>query len=117
MRMDPADIDALAFEALYTAGRAAVDAGDWRGALRTLAQAGELWQSDPFADVPSAYLRDRHADRLKARYLLVREKHAESAIRPNILLAPPPTCWRLNQRMIQSDHALLRQPYSGWPEI
>lgn len=77
----PDDVDVLAFEALYMAGRAAIDACDWQRALDALTRAEALWQGDPFADVPSEYLREKHVGRLEARFSLVREKRAETAVR------------------------------------
>jgi DNA-binding SARP family transcriptional activator len=170
--MDSGDVDILTFDALYTAGKAAFDAGDWRRALGPLAQAEELWQGDPFADVASDYLRERHVSRLEGRLLIVQARRAEAAVRSSppraasdvlpeirdlirgnpandhfrwlLMLTlyragqqalalktyrdvweycreklgrePDSALRKLNQRMIQSDLALLREPYSDRPE-
>jgi DNA-binding SARP family transcriptional activator len=79
--ISPEEVDVNAFEAQAKAGVAAAQFGDWRTATALLSGAEALWRGDPFTDVPSQVLRDRHAPYLTETLRTARETRIEAEVR------------------------------------
>jgi DNA-binding SARP family transcriptional activator len=77
---DAGELDLLDFEMLRgLAARAAQDQ-DWPRAEKLLRQALDLWRDTPFADAPSALLRDRELPRLEQLRLQAAEDRIDAAL-------------------------------------
>jgi DNA-binding SARP family transcriptional activator len=81
LNISPDEVDVNAFEAQAKAGVAAAQFGDWRAAAEQLSGAEGLWRGEPFADVPSQVLRDRHAPYLSEALRTVQETRVEAEVR------------------------------------
>ncbi|MGK5739427.1 BTAD domain-containing putative transcriptional regulator [Micromonospora sp. URMC 103] len=78
LAIDPDDVDAHRFARLADAGRAALDAGDHRGAAELLRTALGLWRGEPLADVADAPFAPAAAARLLERRLAAVEDRVEA---------------------------------------
>jgi DNA-binding SARP family transcriptional activator len=76
--LDPAELDAVRFEALAGQGRRALAAGDPQGAAELLAEALGLWHGRALADVPSSALVTAEASRLEESRLAALELRIEA---------------------------------------
>lgn len=76
----PGELDALAFETLYTGAGRAVRAADWAAASERTGQALALWRGTPLGDVPSQPLRDAWLPRLDQERLQVIEWRIEAGL-------------------------------------
>jgi DNA-binding SARP family transcriptional activator len=81
LMVSPDDVDILAFQSRYEAGRAAAAAGGWQQVLDLFREAAALWKDTPFAGIAAPYLRDEHAETLYAQRSILRVKHIEAEIR------------------------------------
>ncbi|MGH3760480.1 AfsR/SARP family transcriptional regulator [Actinophytocola sp.] len=69
LNVEPGDVDAVRYEQLSAAGRAAVNEGDHETASRTLGAALRLWRGPALADVPTGPLLAIEAMRLEENRL------------------------------------------------
>lgn len=67
LAVDPAQIDAGRFAALASAGRAALDAGDAKGAIELLGAALELWRGSPLESSSTSPSRRRRSSASRKR--------------------------------------------------
>jgi DNA-binding SARP family transcriptional activator/tetratricopeptide (TPR) repeat protein len=81
IRLEPAELDALEFEALCRQAGAALGAGAWKQASAAAAQASALWRDAPLLDVPSQLLREQCLPRLEQLRLQAAEDGAEARLR------------------------------------
>jgi DNA-binding SARP family transcriptional activator len=79
-RVDEADVDALAFEALCRDAGAAVRERRWAQAMQAAVEALGLWRGAPLLDVSSQALRDGYVPRLEQLHTQVLEDHAEAGL-------------------------------------
>jgi len=69
LNVPPEDVDAVRYDQLSTAGRAAVNDGDHEVAARTLGQALRLWRGPALADIPTGPVLGIEAMRLEENRL------------------------------------------------
>jgi DNA-binding SARP family transcriptional activator len=81
MRVEPAELDLLEFEALCRDARAASRAGAWADASAAAVRALELWRATPLLDVPAEALRDRFVPSLERSRLQVLEDRFDAGLR------------------------------------
>jgi DNA-binding SARP family transcriptional activator len=79
--ISPDEVDVNAFEAQAKSGVAAAQFGDWPAAAAQLSGAEALWRGQPFTDVPSQALRDRHSPYLTETLRTVQETRIEAEVR------------------------------------
>jgi predicted ATPase/DNA-binding SARP family transcriptional activator len=80
LAIDPAEIDAVAFEHLVTRGRAALNAGDPSHAAPLLAEALVLWRGPALADVADAPFAAGPVARLEELRLAAAEDQTEARL-------------------------------------
>ena len=80
IRVGPAELDVLRFEALCRDAAAGLRAGEWAETARTSAQALELWRGTPLCDVPSRVLREGFVPPLEQLRVQAMEDHAEARL-------------------------------------
>jgi DNA-binding SARP family transcriptional activator len=80
IRVDPAQLDVLCFEALCRDAGAALRTGAWARAADAAVRALELWRGAPLLDIPSQVLRDGFVPRLEQLHAQVLEDHAEAGL-------------------------------------
>jgi DNA-binding SARP family transcriptional activator len=81
LEISPDDVDVNVFEAQAKAGMAVAQFGDWPTAAAQLSTAEGLWRGEPFSDIPSQTLRDRHAPYLTETLRTVQETRVEAEVR------------------------------------
>jgi DNA-binding SARP family transcriptional activator len=74
----PEEFDVAEADGLWRAARAAAEAEQWRQASLLLSRALSLWRGEPLADVPSAALARREADRLAELRLALTEARIDA---------------------------------------
>ena len=79
--ISPDEVDVNVFEAQAKAGMAAAQFGDWQTATAILSSAEGLWRGEPFTDIPSQVLRDRHSPYLTETLRTVQETRVEAEVR------------------------------------
>ena len=87
LEISPDDVDVNVFESRAKAGMAAAQFGDWPTAAAQLSAAEGLWRGEPFSDIPSQTLRDRHAPYLTETLRTVQETRVEAEVRLSRLSA------------------------------
>jgi DNA-binding SARP family transcriptional activator len=80
LKLADSELDALQFQSLARAGRAAADDGDTERAARLLGRARHLWTGPPLPELTCSELIQHEAARLTARYLAVCEDWSEAAL-------------------------------------
>jgi predicted ATPase/DNA-binding SARP family transcriptional activator len=78
--LEGAVVDAVQFEELVAAARAALRAGDPRSATETIAAALALWRGTPLLGLPDSAWAHAEAGRLEALRLDALEEHFEAAL-------------------------------------
>jgi DNA-binding SARP family transcriptional activator/tetratricopeptide (TPR) repeat protein len=81
IRVEPAELDILEFEALCRDSRTALRAGHWAAASAAAARALGLWRAAPLLDVPAEALRDEFVPRLERLRLQVLEDRFDAGLR------------------------------------
>jgi DNA-binding SARP family transcriptional activator/tetratricopeptide (TPR) repeat protein len=81
IRVEPAELDVLEFEALCQDTRAALRAGECADASAAAARAMGLWRAAPLLDVPSEALRGEFVPRLDRLRLQVLEDRFDAGLR------------------------------------
>jgi DNA-binding SARP family transcriptional activator len=81
IRVEPAELDTLQFEALCGRAGAALRAGAWAKAADASASALALWRGEPLLDIPGQVLRDEFVSRLDHLRVQALEDHAEAQLR------------------------------------
>jgi DNA-binding SARP family transcriptional activator/tetratricopeptide (TPR) repeat protein len=81
IRVEPAELDILEFEALSRDTRAALRAGEWADASAAAARALGLWRAAPLLDVPAEALRGEFVPRLERLRLQVLEDRVDAGLR------------------------------------
>jgi DNA-binding SARP family transcriptional activator/tetratricopeptide (TPR) repeat protein len=77
----PEEFDVAEVDGLWRAARAAAGAEEWRQASLLLSRALGLWRGEPLADVPSAALARREADRFAELRLQLTEARIDADLR------------------------------------
>ncbi|BCJ76523.1 SARP family transcriptional regulator [Catellatospora sp. IY07-71] len=80
LRVEPGERDLDRFDAAAARGRAALAAGDARGAAAAMATAVGLWRGPAFAGLPLPRRLDARVAQLAERRLLAEEDHAEARL-------------------------------------
>jgi DNA-binding SARP family transcriptional activator len=78
--LEGAAVDAIEFENLLTAARAALRAGDARGAADTIADALDLWRGPALLGLPQSMMATAEAGRLDSLRLDALEERFEAAL-------------------------------------
>jgi DNA-binding SARP family transcriptional activator len=81
LAVDPAQIDAGRFAALASAGRAALDAGDAKGAIELLGAALELWRGSPLEEFVYEPFAAPEIERLEEARLAAVEDRVDAKLR------------------------------------
>jgi DNA-binding SARP family transcriptional activator len=81
IRVEPAELDVLEFEALGRDTRSALLAGDWADASAAAVRALGLWRAAPLLDVAAEALRGEFAPRLERLRLQVLEDRLDAGFR------------------------------------
>ncbi|GAA2997610.1 BTAD domain-containing putative transcriptional regulator [Actinokineospora diospyrosa] len=113
LHLDPAAVDATAFDLARTAAARQGEDGDWRGARGRLDDALDLWHGDAYAGVPgpSAEL-ERHrlaesrarAQQLRVRAVMELGAHAEAVAQLTELVARDPRHEWLREHLMLALH-------------
>ncbi|GAB3078941.1 AfsR/SARP family transcriptional regulator [Micromonospora schwarzwaldensis] len=81
LRAAAEEVDTGLFDRHRLAGKRALDEQRWADAAAEFAAAARLWRGEPYADVPADALRCDEAERLRERWLTVREWQNEAELR------------------------------------
>ncbi|MBM7774829.1 DNA-binding SARP family transcriptional activator/DNA-binding CsgD family transcriptional regulator [Actinokineospora baliensis] len=113
LRVDPAAVDATAFDLARTTAAQQGEDGDWRGARQRLDDALTLWHGDAYAGVPgpSAELERHRLTESRARALELRVRavmelgaHSEAVAELTELVARDPRDERLREHLMLALH-------------
>jgi len=80
IRVETHEVDLLMFHRHTADALVAVREGDWERASSELRSALELWQGEPFAEIPSPVLQERELPHLEQAYLRALELHYEAEL-------------------------------------